>query len=678
MRFILSGLTVVLFFLFQISTASAVIPDNDDISKATEIISITNFCSSDGLFNNIGATASNFKKGIFWATEGKDVWYKITATKTDLAVTVTGKTNTNSSNTLINPTVAIYSYETNILTEMIGSMVTENSITTAYKGGLVIGQVYYIRVSAENDNTGIFKLCLNNYNPPTKPGQDCVTASVLCSKETFTELKVSGAGLNNRETAGTCLTTESNSAWYRWTAANNGTLTFSITPTAVTDDIDWVLYDLGIGGDCSGINAQNAIRCASGSGITCQQSYYITGTNMSSLDLQEQSGCVSGQDGFVKYIDMIEGHVYALLVDNFSNGNNGFTISFAGTGEFTGPYGKITVLENDLCQDTQRYTFNVSGNSFSSVKWTFGEGASLTSATSNGPHEISYSSSGKKTVTLECFSSRGCSVISSYSFEVALKPKTPTITYNGANFCLGEKLKLAVASIDGASYQWSGPKEFSASSSEIELPLTSIAQAGDYKVTIKIGTCVSEAAIFHVPVIIKNPVASFTTTPELPGKFSVPAPITFLNNSKDASAYLWDFGDGITSSEKNPVHTYLKTGNYTVNLTAFNGNGCTNSATINNLVILEASALLIPNSFSPNGDGVNDEFNINISNLKKITVKIFNRYGENLFTSTNIFNSWDGNHSGRPVPVGAYYYVISGIDLFDREIKHNGSITLIR
>lgn len=68
-------------------------------------------------------------------------------------------------------------------TELVGTGISENNVTSFYKGGLIIGNTYYIAVSGENQRTGTFQLCLNNYNPVLKTGQDCATASYLCSTQ---------------------------------------------------------------------------------------------------------------------------------------------------------------------------------------------------------------------------------------------------------------------------------------------------------------------------------------------------------------------------------------------------------------------------------------------------------------------------------------------------------------
>ncbi|QNR87002.1 gliding motility-associated C-terminal domain-containing protein [Pedobacter riviphilus] len=673
----LTRILLFLFFWSFIIKVQAQAPVNDDIKTATPIKNITVYCSNDAAFTSINATPSGYRKGFFWNSEGKDIWYSFTAIGTDITATVTGQ-SVGNSNTLVNPLIAFYTYKDNVLTEQIGSMTSESNITMAYKGGLVIGETYYLRISADNNATGSFKLCVNSYNPPNKPGQDFTSASYLCSKDSFTELKVTGAGPNNHEAAGTCLSVESNSAWYTWIAANNGTLGFTITPTAVTDDIDWVLFDLGPSTSAATPSSVNAIRCAAGSGVDCSPRYYITGANSASADLTEHGGCSPDQDGFVKAVDMIEGHQYALLIDNFSNRNNGFSLAFDGNGEFAGPKSAINIKTENACLSTQKFIFTADASNYSSLKWSFGEGASIANASTTGPVEITYATPGTKTVVLEAFSVRGCRTVSSYSFYVALKPDKPIISANRTNFCLGTTMELSIAEVPDATYQWTGPANFSDSTAVISVPITDFAQAGDYAVTVKVGNCYSEMATINIPTIVRNPVADFKTDPIVPGKFAAPVPITFLNHSRNADYFEWSFGDDEISSDYQPTHVYQKKGNYTVILKAFTNNGCVDIFTLHNLMVLDGSELQIPNSFSPNGDGINDLLNINVSNLKRFNFKIFNRYGDEVFFTTNIFDSWDGTWRNKPVPVGAYYYVLNGTNVFNQEVRFTGSITLIR
>lgn len=84
----------------------------------------------------------------------------------------------------------------------------------------------------------------------------------------------------------------------------------------------------------------------------------------------------------------------------------------------------------------------------------------------------------------------------------------------------------------------------------------------------------------------------------------------------------------------------------------------------------------IPNTFSPNGDGLNDEWKIRyLDSYPLATIKIYNRYGDLVFTATSGIKSWNGKHQGKDVPVGTYYYVIDPRN--GRKII-TGSVTLLR
>ncbi len=491
--------------LFIGLSAKAETPINDESSGAITITNTDSFCTTAAFYNNFDATSSNNGTPQGWGTIGKDVWFKFTALKFDVNITVSGKTSAGSLNSMLNPLVAIYTVDpaTNSFLNVPGTMITSNNVTSFYKGTLTIGQVYYIRVSAANDNMGSFQLCVNNYFPPLAPGQDCGTVSILCGMEKFTQLNVTGAGTNNRETAGTCLGAESNSAWYMWTAGKSGDFTFLITPTDITNDIDWVLYDLGPGGTCAAATAANAIRCAAGSGVNCTPSYYITGLSMTETDLSEQPGCPGNlQNGLVKYVDMIAGHNYALIVDNFSGGNNGFHIEFGGTTEFVGPSSAIKIDKLNPCTPQQSYTFTSMASNYSELKWTFGEGASLANSTSAGPINITYSTLGEKVVVLEAKGARGCNVVSTISFTVANKPTKPVITPSSIKLCYDDVLKLTTPKVDLATYHWTGPNGFTSSDQNPEIRITGPENSGDYTLYVQVGDCLSDVTTINIPFLI--------------------------------------------------------------------------------------------------------------------------------------------------------------------------------
>lgn len=673
-----------MFFLLFSSFFTAIAqPANDECANAIEITDAREYCSSSEQFSNINASPS------FIGT-GNDVWFKFTARNFEIKVTVQGAP---SNGSLQLPVIRLYNGCDG--TQRTVQTLEDGNTTIITGAGLVPGITYYIGISGANNSTGTFKLCVENYQSEIKAGQDFSGASLICSIESkIREVNISGAGLNPNEAIGTCLDvqpgialSETNSAWYKWTAANDGTLVFTISPSK-RDDIDWVLYELGPEGNIQNPSASNAIRCAAGEGIIqrCpnEATYVQTGLDFSSTDLKETSGCGTGQDGVVQFITMKKGYVYALLVNNASAGSNGFEITFtdkagkAGTGLFKGPSAKIRKVDNNLCTASPSYTFSSVASDFTSLQWYFGEGASISGSTNPNPGIVTYSSNGLKTVVLQVKNNDGCSIVQTETFMHVVKPDVPIISGLKTTYCIGESISLNTDSVAGAIYSWTGPNGFAASGRKIDLPIDQTNKAGDYILTVTVNGCSSDPAIAKVSPIYKSPVAAFRAEPKAPSKLALPIRVKFFNESKDADTYLWDFGDGNSSTDMNPEHIYTTEGNFAVRLTVFNSSVCSTSVVQGQYMISKNNILFIPNTFTPNNDGVNDEFVVSITNIKSYKIQIFNRFGMHLFSSEDQSNHWKGTYDNEPLPVGTYYYVIQAIDFNDQTTKKSGSVTILK
>jgi hypothetical protein len=107
-------------------------------------------------------------------------------------------------------------------------------------------------------------------------------------------------------------------------------------------------------------------------------------------------------------------------------------------------------------------------------------------------------------------------------------------------------------------------------------------------------------------VVNPNPNAHFTWNPIEPILMLTPD-VTFNNPNVIPVTRQWDFGDGTSSTEDSPAHAFEKKGTYTVQLYATSDKGCksTHAALLN---IKDVNIFYIPNSFTPNGDGINDKF----------------------------------------------------------------------
>ena len=123
----------------------------------------------------------------------------------------------------------------------------------------------------------------------------------------------------------------------------------------------------------------------------------------------------------------------------------------------------------------------------------------------------------------------------------------------------------------------------------------------------------------------------------------------------DSLSYNWTPATYLNNATiLNPVCTPVSDTTYTLTVTG--KNGCSNSS---NIKVIVLGTVIIPNVFSPNGDGVHDTWKItSIEKYPAVTVKVFNRYGQIVYNSLGYATPWDGTYNGNPLPFGTYYYVI--------------------
>jgi len=133
--------------------------------------------------------------------------------------------------------------------------------------------------------------------------------------------------------------------------------------------------------------------------------------------------------------------------------------------------------------------------------------------------------------------------------------------------------------------------------------------------------------------------------------------------------YLWDDPNNQTT----PAASELSSGVYTVNLT--DGDGCVISDTAGITNDIQTCLVDIPNTFTPNGDGVNDTWEIKgIELYPDMTVEVFNRWGSRVFESQGYSEPWNGNYKGKELPMADYYYII----MLNKEESFTGTITIMK
>jgi gliding motility-associated-like protein len=199
--------------------------------------------------------------------------------------------------------------------------------------------------------------------------------------------------------------------------------------------------------------------------------------------------------------------------------------------------------------------------------------------------------------------------------------------------------------------------------------------SGSYMVSIQDQNCI-DSLQFTINEINK-PIACF----EFTNSSGVLIDQSFLiqNCSQFATQYHWDFGDGITSTYTNPSHSYGASGTKWITLIASNEYNCKDSIT-QSIVVHEISSIYIPNSFTPNGDGLNDIFVpvCYFVNENGFSLKIFNRWGQEIFASYQMDYGWNGKIGTSEAPQGSYSYIIMYENIFGQVFRKTGVIQLIR
>jgi len=130
--------------------------------------------------------------------------------------------------------------------------------------------------------------------------------------------------------------------------------------------------------------------------------------------------------------------------------------------------------------------------------------------------------------------------------------------------------------------------------------------------------------------------------------------------------------DTCQTPEASPIQTTI------YELTAYDENNCPNVAQFT-LFVENPLLLYIPNSFSPNGDGTNDKFQVYAPGASSVSMKIFNRWGEKVFDYTGDLNDgWDGTFAGQTAQIDVYVYYVEVNYEDGQKIAKEGSITIVK
>jgi gliding motility-associated-like protein len=282
---------------------------------------------------------------------------------------------------------------------------------------------------------------------------------------------------------------------------------------------------------------------------------------------------------------------------------------------------------------------------------------------------------GSVVLTLSSASPDNCA-ISSSSLTIRFGPVAGVSAGPDQEVCSqSTAVQLAGSVLMPVNVQWStsGTGTFSSDTQPDAIYMPSAADQKSGQVTLKLsvvngGPCYIQSDTMVIKFEGPPKLSSGGIIYVLKGHTATLNPVV---NESDLT-YLWSPNIDINDvNVRNPVITGDIDRFYT--LTVTDSRGCQTTDTV---YIKVSPNIKLPNTFTPNGDGINDTWEIDgLSAYTQATVDIFNRYGQKLFHSVGYPIPWDGTYNGKPLPTGVYYYIID--TKFNNQVL-SGDITIIR
>jgi gliding motility-associated-like protein len=330
--------------------------------------------------------------------------------------------------------------------------------------------------------------------------------------------------------------------------------------------------------------------------------------------------------------------------------------------------------DNNCSGDLTQFTdlSVASSGSLNSWNWNFGNGITA----SLPDPQIYYDLPGTYTVELVVGTDQGCSDTIILPITMDEKPLVSFTVPSEYGCAPYDVLFTNTTTQDaGASYFWSFGD---GTTSNLESPTHTYDSTTTFSVILVVTSpngCSDSLVQSNFIQLQDPPTAGFTIVNDT---LFIPESQSFVNNlSINASTYFWTFDDGFSSSLFEPAHIFADAGTFNMCLSAISEFGC-ESIYCDTIIVFQSAEIAIPSAFTPNGDGANDFFLVRGGPLRSFEMKIFNEWGNLVFSSTDQLVGWDGTHSDIPQSSGAFEYVITGETLYGEELNEYGVINLKR
>ncbi len=314
--------------------------------------------------------------------------------------------------------------------------------------------------------------------------------------------------------------------------------------------------------------------------------------------------------------------------------------------------------------------------------WNMGDSSTFTT---NSPGSYNYGTAGTFTISLVVYSNY-CSDSMTQTVTIYNAPPIANFTPSVDNGCAPLNVSFTNSSINGGTYLWNfGDGD----QSNDQNPTHTYYDVGTFQVQLIVTNSGGQDIANNVLITVyPTPTAYFNVAPAI---VSIPdQPVQCFNQSQNAASYLWNFGDGTTSTEESPQHYYSVEGTYTISLQVMSDHQCPDIYSIPEAVTaISEGEIKFPNAFTPNTSGPNDGkydvtdysndvFHPVYKGVVDYELNIFNRWGELIFVSKDPQIGWNGYYRGELCKQDVYVWKVKVKFINNETINKVGDVTLLR
>ena len=338
-------------------------------------------------------------------------------------------------------------------------------------------------------------------------------------------------------------------------------------------------------------------------------------------------------------------------------------------------------IRGDSCTDSNNLDFFVGGafEDHATFEWNFGGNASVQTSDQDSVFGVEFSGDGPFPIQLTAFQDN-CTVTLDEQLNLVDNPIID-FSISDSDGCLPLIVNFTdVSSFSGsAQFFWDFGDNNSISSEQN--PTHTYTETGVYSIGLLLITeegCLDtvQKSLDSIIIVRELPTSRFTLSDTSISLKQATVDIDGGTSLMADSSLIFINGELIANSSS-LNYRFLDTGHHQVDLVVFNQFECSDTSQ-KEVFVFDEFEFIIPNVFTPNQDGLNDEFKVQACGVYGYEILIFNRFGEKVFESNSLNISWDGRHRGRPLNQGIYFYTIQVLDFRNEYLDFQGTVTLLR